>query len=130
MTPDSLWMSHESPRESVFLEAPEIGSFVRALLPVQLTGGSTVTFGVWVGVHSDEMRRAFGVWFEPEYPDLVLNGFLANKVEPWGLIGAPVQLKVRDADQTPYCSSSSDADFSSVLRNMWPHEDVLSALPS
>jgi hypothetical protein len=28
-----------------------VGAFLRALLPVQLTGGYTVTFGVWVGVH-------------------------------------------------------------------------------
>ena len=129
MGPDQLWMSHASPRESVFLEAREIGSFVRALLPVQLSGGYTVTYGVWVGVPSDELRRAFDVWFTPDYPDLVLDGLLANAVQPWGLLGAEVRTEVRDADATPYCCSSPSADLAGVLRTVWPHEEVLPYLP-
>jgi hypothetical protein len=33
------------------MQVPALGTFVRAMLPVQLTGGHTVTYGgVWVGI--------------------------------------------------------------------------------
>ena len=44
---------------------PNVGPFVRALPPFGLTGGYTVTFGVWVAVHPDDLQRAFAVWCEP-----------------------------------------------------------------
>src|SRR5262249_55714679 len=66
------WLSHGTANESVMMQVPKIGPFVRALLPVRLTGGYTVTFGVWVAIHPDDLQRAFAVWLEPEYADLRL----------------------------------------------------------
>jgi hypothetical protein len=48
-------LSHGDANSSVMMQTPGVGSFVRALLPVDLTGGYTVTFGVWVGVDPDEL---------------------------------------------------------------------------
>ena len=74
------------------MQVPPFGAFVRALLPIRLTGGHKLTYGVWVGVHPDDLQRTFAVWWEPEYQDLRLDGRLANSVKPWGMLGAPVSL--------------------------------------
>lgn len=111
------------------MQIPGIGAFVRALLPVHLTGGHTVTYGVWVAIDPQELRRVFAVWWEPEYRDLRLDGALANSIPPWGLLAASVTLTVRDPQQTPYCSQSQDPRLSRVLSDQWPHEDILDALP-
>ena len=65
---------------------------------------------------------------EPEYQDLRLEGALANSIQPWGLLAASVSLAVRDPQQTPYCSGSSEPQLSRVLGEEWPHEDILDAL--
>lgn len=115
------WLSHGDPNTSVMMQVPALGPFVRALLPISLARGYKVTFGVWVSISHDELQRAFSVWWEPEYVDLRLTGYLANAVNPWGMLGAPVDLAVRDTEQTPYCVSSPRQDFSDVLHNEWPH---------
>lgn len=123
------WLSHDSPETSVMMQVPSIGAFVRALLPVSLTGGHTVTYGVWVAVDPRELQRAFAVWWEPAYTDLRLDGALANVIQPWGLLGAPVNLAVRDPGQAPYCSASQDPELFRVLNDQWPHEAILDSLP-
>jgi hypothetical protein len=40
------------------MQVPGVGAFARPLLPVHLTGEYTVTFGLWLAVHPDEMRVA------------------------------------------------------------------------
>jgi hypothetical protein len=111
------------------MQVPPIGAFVRALLPVKLTGGHTLTYGVWVAIHPHDLQRAFAVWWEPDYTELCLDGFLANSVKPWGMLAAPVSLTVRDPNHTPYCSASSDPVLSRVLTSERPHDEVLGALP-
>jgi hypothetical protein len=123
------WLSHDGPESSVMMQIPSTGAFVRALLPVSLTGGHTVTFGVWVGIDPRELQRVFAVWWTPKYPGLRLDGHLANRIQPWGLLAAPVSLAVRDPEHTPYCSSSPDPLLSRVLTGQWPHEEILDALP-
>ena len=44
-------MSHGPAQDSVMMQVPNVGAFVRALLPVKLTEGHTVTFGVWLAIH-------------------------------------------------------------------------------
>lgn len=109
------WLSHDSPETSVLMQIPSVGAFVRAPLPVRLSGGHTVTYGVWVGIHPAELQRLFGVWWTPEYQDLRIDGVLANSVQPWGLLAAPVSLAVRDPRQAPYCSGSPEPGLSRVL---------------
>jgi hypothetical protein len=107
---------------------PTVGTFVRSLLPVRLTGGYTVTFGVWIGVHPDDLQRAFASWWEPEYVNLRLDGRLANALPGWGLLAAQVDAAVLNADQTPYVVNSSDPDLARVLADEWPHDEVLAKL--
>lgn len=123
------WMSHGSARESVMMQVPNIGAFVRALLPIKLTEGHTITFGVWLTVKPLELQSIFAVWWEPEYRDLRLTGWLANAIPPWGLLAAPVEAVVRDPEQTPYCDRSGDPRLERVLRDEWPHDLVLTAVP-
>jgi len=111
------------------MQVPNVGAFVRALLPVHLTDGFTVTFGVWLAVRPDDLQHAFRLWWEPSYRDLVLEGWLGNALPRWGLLTAPATASVRDVDQTPYVSNSSDPTLSQVLTREWPHEDVLAGLP-
>ena len=106
--PDGTRLSHEDPRTSVMMQVPGLGAFVRALLPVRLAGGHTVNYGVWVAIDPGDLRRAFDVWCQPEYAQLRLDGVLANVLQPWGLLAAPVSLVVRDPEQTPYCAASPD----------------------
>lgn len=123
------WMSHADPNSSVMMQVPGVGAFVRALLPVRLTGGYRLTFGLWLAVHPDDLRRAFQVWWEPDYAHLVLDGWVANVVPPWGLLGAPVRAGVRSPDETPYCLESPDPTLGRVLAEEWSHVEVLDALP-
>jgi hypothetical protein len=118
------WLSHADPRESVMMQVPGVGAFIRALLPVHLAGGGSVTFGVWLAVRPDDLQRLFRVWWQPEYRDAVVDGWLANAVPPWGLLASPVRATVLDPDHTPYCTSSDDVALSDVLSREWPDELV------
>lgn len=123
------WLSHGDAAGSVMMQVPSVGAFVRALLLVRLSGGHTLTYGLWVGIHPDDLQRAFAVSWEPEYKNLRLDGFLANSVKPWGMLAAPVTLTVLDPDHTPYCTASPDPVLSRVLASEWPHDEVLGARP-
>lgn len=129
LSASAVWMTHSDANTSVMMQVNDFGAFVRALLPVKLTADHTITYGVWVGVHPEDLRRIFDTWWSPEYIDLVADGHLANTIEPWGLLAAPVRLRVLDPTQTPYCVESTDDRLRSVLADAWDHEFVLSALP-
>src|ERR1700712_3277069 len=58
------WMSHSTPGESVMMQIPGVGAFVRVLLPIQLTGGYSLTYGLWIRVSPTDLRRTFGVWWQ------------------------------------------------------------------
>jgi hypothetical protein len=122
-------MTGPTANDSVMMQVNGVGAFVRALLPVRLSGGYSVTFGVWVAVDPSELQRVFEVWWKPEYAQMHLHGFLANELMPWGLLRAPVALGVRDPNQTPYCLSSDDPGLNALLTEEWGHEEVLDALP-
>lgn len=123
-----LWMTGRDPASSVMMQVNGIGAFVRALLPVQLTGGHTITYGVWVGINPNELRHVFDTWWSPQYQELVLDGLLANTVEPWGLFGAPVHLRVLDPQHTPYCVESDNQQLRAVIEDQWDHQLVLSTV--
>ena len=109
------------------MEVPGAGSFVRALLPVRLTEGFSATFGVWLQVSEDDLRAAFEVFWSPDYPDLQLDGFLANAIEPWDVLGAPVRASVRDPDALPYCTTSDHPTLRQVMTQEWPHSPIFAA---
>jgi hypothetical protein len=112
------------------LQVPNVGPFVRCLLPVSLTGGYRVTFGVWILVHPDDFQRAFRVWWEPDYAQLVLDGWLANHLPTWDCFASSVHATVLDSEHTPYITSSNDDTLSGVLHQEWPHDPVLASLPT
>ena len=98
-------------------------------MPVSFSEGHRLTFGVWVAVDPAEFLETFSVWRAPQYVELRLEGYLANAVGPWGLLGAPVVLEVKDIDHTPYCVGSDQQDLADVLNTEWPHES-LDGLPA
>jgi hypothetical protein len=122
------WMSDGDPESSVMMQVPNVGPFVRSLFPVHLEDGFTLTFGVWIAIHPDDLRRAYAVWWTPEYSDLVLNGYLANALPRWGFLGTPVVARVLNVEHTPYVMETGDDGLATVLRDQWPHE-VLEGLP-
>jgi hypothetical protein len=122
------WMSEPDPIQAVMMQVPELGGFVRCLLPVRLTGGHSIRFGVWLGVHPNDLRRAFDHWWTSDYPDLVVEGRLANRLPVWDLFGSPARAEVVDANATPCIVSSQDPDLARVLTEIWQHGDVLSAI--
>jgi hypothetical protein len=111
------------------MQVEGLGAFVRTLLPVRLTGGSTVTFGVWLAVPPATLHHALREWWAPTYPELVLDGFVANDVRPWGLLRRPAHAEVRNPDEVPYLVRSEDPLLASVLTGEFEHEPVLAALP-
>jgi len=46
---ESSWLSQADAASSVMIQIPGACPSIRALLPVRLTGGYTVTYGVWMG---------------------------------------------------------------------------------
>ncbi len=110
-------------------DLPTLRSFYRSWDWTERDGGDTLTFGVWLGVHPDDLQRAFREWWAPTYPDLVLEGRLAEDVQPWGLLAKPATAVVRSPDETPYLASSTDQLTAQVLTQEWPHAEVLDALP-
>lgn len=125
---EDSWLSDPDPNQATLMQIPYISPFVRALLPVKLEGGHELRFGVWIAIHPDDLQNACKVWNAPEYSDLKLTGYLANKIEPRGLYKVPVNLAVLNPDHTPYCVSSSDQELNDVLTLEWPH-DILASLP-
>jgi hypothetical protein len=125
---EGVWMTDPDPTRAVMMQVPGLGPFVRALLPIRLDGGYTLTYGVWVGVHPDDLQTAFRTWWAPEYADLRLSGHLANIIEPWDVYAAPVDLEVRDPDQTPYCVASDNEELHHILTREWDHDLVLSVV--
>jgi len=122
-------MSHDDATTSVMMQVPGVGAFVRVLLPVALVGGVTLTFGVWLGVDPSTLQYIVREWRVSTYPNLVLDGRVANDVKPWGLLAKPGRAVVRDPEQTPYLDSSTDDQLQRVLSHEWPHDDVMDALP-
>ena len=113
----------------VLMEVRDVGAFVRVLVPVRLTGGYTITYGVWLGVRAEDLRRAWEVWRTPEYTDLRLDGLFANKLPAWEreTYGRPLVATVRDPDAVPYATESDDPFMRCVLQEEWPHEPILDA---
>lgn len=126
--PEGTWLSHGDADASVMMIVPEIGAFLRCLLPLRLVGGHTLTFGVWVGVDTDDLKRAYDVWWEPQYADLELSGALANALPGVDVLAAPVSVRVLDADETPYVVASPDTLLAKVLADEWPHDAVADLL--
>lgn len=112
--------------EDPFLAIKNVGFFVRVLLPVQLTDGFSVAIGTWLEVDDEDFRKAWQTWNFPEYAELTVEGYVANKIAPWGAFPhALVRATVKDLDQVPHLTSSDDPKISKILGETWPHPEVL-----
>jgi hypothetical protein len=134
--PDALWQISPEQRDTALWQADGlcrmegVGAFVACLLPVRLTGDTTVTFGAWMSVPEETFTQARRVYGTPDYPRFQLTGALANAVKPWGeeLLGAPVRAGVRDAARLPYLTGSAHPLVSRLLAEVWDRDTVLSGL--
>lgn len=109
------------------LQVQGVGAFVRVLLPIRLTGGYSLTVGTWLAIDPAVFRSVWEGWESEAYSSLVLEGFLANAIPPWGdtVLGAPATATVRDPKLNPYVTSSPHPVLGEVLATEWPNEDVL-----
>ena len=114
------------------IQVQGVGAFVRVLLPIHLTGGSSLTVGTWLAIDPRLLRSVWENWETPAYSTMVLDGYLANAIPPWGasVLGAPTTAAVEDPSQYPYVSSSSQSDLNALLANEWPHNEILAAYSS
>jgi hypothetical protein len=118
--PDVLWQLPPERRDAVRwlddgrCQAEDGTTFTRCLLPVRLTGETTITFDTWMSVAGERH----------------LEGTLANAVPPWGadLLGAPVRGEVRDPNPVPYLTGSEHPLLARVLTEVWDRDSVLSGL--
>ncbi len=112
------------------LQVDGVGAFVRCLLPVHLTGGTLLTFGTWLSIHPDDLRRAHAVWDTDGYAGLELDGVLANAIKPWGeaIFAAPARVAVRNVEHVPYVVGSADPVVGAVLADVWDRDEVLGRL--
>ncbi len=122
------WMTNPDPMRAVLMAVPAIGSFIRALLPVRLTKGHQVTYGVWVEIDGFDFRTACDAWFTPDYARLRLHGTLANVIEPWSVLGAPVTIAVGDPDHLPMCVASENTSLEGALVMTWDDDLITSTM--
>lgn len=127
---EDVWFAGESARQADFMAAKGVGFFVRSLVPVRLTGGHLVTYGVWIDADEEAVKHAHTEWNAASYSDLVIEGRLANNLAPWDVYGTEVTARPRETNEIPYVSSSSDWSMQAVLNEVWPHESVLATLPT
>ena len=111
------------------LQVQGVGAFVRVLLPVRLSGGFTLTLGTWLAVDPTRLGEVWELWWTDAYAGLVLDGYLANAIPPWGdaLLGSLATAVVRDPTQVPYVERSEREILQRVLLTEWPHEEILAA---
>ncbi|GAA3350599.1 hypothetical protein GCM10020358_77160 [Amorphoplanes nipponensis] len=132
--PDPMLALSAEDREAAWgnehLKAAEgVGAFVRCLMPVRLTGGSTLEYSVWLRVPAAELRHASEIWETPEYAGLRLDGTVANAVQPWpDMLGAPAGAEVRDPEAIPYLTAAEGTLMHRILHDEWDRDDVLSRL--
>jgi hypothetical protein len=115
----------------VLMQVRDLGCFVRILIPVNLSGGYTVTFSAWLSVKPDDLRHAWEVWTDNDlYPQLRINGILANMLPGWEneTYIKPLETAVINPEHTPYAIDSTDDFMRRLLRDEWPHEPVLAAI--
>ncbi len=121
----SVHLNHPEPTQASMIHVDNGSCYLRALLVVNLRGGGSVTYGLWVEVSREDLRHTNDIWDQPTYADLSLTGRVANNIEPWGLLDAHVDIAVRSVDEAPYCVASHDDALAGVLTQEWDAEHVL-----
>jgi hypothetical protein len=82
---EGTWMDHTNPRDADMMQVPNLGAFIRALMPIHLAEKHKITYGVWLSIHPAQLPELFELWQKPEYAELHVDGWLAHAIKPWGL---------------------------------------------
>ncbi|WP_440082171.1 DUF2199 domain-containing protein, partial [Streptosporangium sp. LJ11] len=139
--PDDLAEQFESEQpdpvidyESRTVIVSDVGSFMRAILPIRLEGGLTATLGVWLAFTSEEefeRTMAAGRAGGNTWKSLTFSGVLVNRVEPWpdvyGAKATATVLAEKGPNGAPYVSGTTQPLLAEVLAQEWPHHPFLGA---
>lgn len=111
----------------VLLAVKDLGCFVRSLLTVHFADDTSLTFGLWLGVHPDDLEHLSKVWWEPHYAEVSFTGYIANDLAPWSgeVLARPVRAEVLDPDSVPQVVASDDVLVSRIIGDKWPPKAVL-----
>ncbi|MFD9699707.1 hypothetical protein [Lentzea sp. NPDC059081] len=105
------------------LVGPDGDTYIRCLLPVQLTGGTELVFGAWMQISKVDAMYAHAVWDnDGEYSNLRVSGRFANVIRPWDVLGVQAEAAVLNADELPYFTSHP------LLERDWDRDEVLSRI--
>ncbi|MFD5827079.1 DUF2199 domain-containing protein [Lentzea sp. NPDC060358] len=105
------------------LVGPDGDTYLRCLLPVQLTGGTELVFGAWMQISKVDAMYAHAVWDnDGEYSNLRVAGRFANVIRPWDVLGVHAEAAVLNADELPYFTSHP------LLEQDWNRDEVLSRI--
>jgi len=123
------WLSHGSPDTSVMMQVPPIGAFVRALMPVSLSGGYTVTYGLWVGIapagSSEGVRGLVGGGVQG-FASGWIPGELGPALEAAG--SACQSCRTRSGAHPVLLGELGPAAFPGATEQ-WPHDEIIDSLP-
>lgn len=100
---------------------------MRSLLTVHLDDDTSLTFGLWLGIHPDDLQHLSRVWWEPEYADVSFTGYIANDLAPWSgeVLARPVRAEVLDPDAVPQVVASDDDLVARIVGGKWSPDVVL-----
>ncbi|HUQ54855.1 DUF2199 domain-containing protein [Lentzea sp.] len=129
--PDGVVPTAETNPNAAFLRIPTGQVFVRCLLPVALTGGTTMTYMTWMETTQADFQRATEAWRGSSWDGTVLHGTLGNDLKPWteSLRGAEIMATVHSADEPPTVTNSEHALLRRMLTETWDSDTVLSWFP-
>ncbi|SFR29920.1 hypothetical protein SAMN04488564_12413 [Lentzea waywayandensis] len=129
--PDGAVASKETNPNAAFLRLEAGPTFVRCLLPVMLTGGTTLMYMTWLELREEDFQRAFAAWRDSTWDGLVLHGALGNDLKPWTatLRGAEVMASVRAMDEPPTIVNSDHPMLHRMLTETWDRDVVLNWFP-
>lgn len=129
--PDGAVATGATDPNAAFLRLENGQAFVRCLLPVALTGGSTLMYLTWLELGEEDFRSAVTSWRGHGWADVVLRGVLGTDLEPWSgeLRGAEVVAAVGAADEPPTVTSTDHPVLHRILTETWDRNVVLSWFP-
>lgn len=132
--PDCVWAQpaeQRSPRNT--LDFAELGPrrFIRGLMPIRLPDGREFRYGVWLEIDEPTFVEVNRSWSDPvRYPQLRFPATIANAAPPWNerLLGAAVDVGVRDQDSRPFVIGSSQTWLQDLLERGWTLADYRAAV--
>ncbi len=115
------------PAAAVFLEATE-GCFVRCRLVVELDGGGSIAYSLWVRVTPDTAQRIGRTLGTEAALVLRFEGWLGNALPGAGFLDAPVTVGVSmSMNNQPVVVATADPALTTFLAERHPQQAALAA---